>query len=177
MAAAAVALAVGLFRIQQPLFGPETKSYCYQAVRTHDTAQPVANCFSVSSGHFARVYNTSADDTEEIQSGYAIPGLWDGHGHLMQYGEFLHSVDLFGSTSLEDVRTRLKDYMASNPGAGTKDEWIRGIGWDQTAFGRMPTAVSRWDSVSLGCSRLTPSPGRPRYGPQAAWCVCYAGQD
>lgn len=70
-----------------------------------------------------------------------IPGLWDGHGHLRQYGEFLHSVDLFGSSSLEEVMVRVKKYIAENPSAGSKDEWVRGIGWDQTFFGRMPTAV------------------------------------
>jgi hypothetical protein len=74
--------------------------------------------------------------------GYVIPGLWDGHGHLLQYGEFLHSVDLFGSSSIGDVRSRLRNYIDSHPGAGTADNWIRGVGWDQTAFGRMPTAVS-----------------------------------
>jgi predicted amidohydrolase YtcJ len=77
-----------------------------------------------------------------VSDGYAIPGLWDGHGHLLQYGEFLHSVDLFGSKSLDDVRDRIKKYLAANPGAGTKDHWLRGVGWDQSAFGRMPTAVS-----------------------------------
>lgn len=38
---------------------------------------------------------------------------------------------------------RIKKYIAENPSAGSKDEWVRGIGWDQTFFGRMPTAVSR----------------------------------
>jgi predicted amidohydrolase YtcJ len=75
-------------------------------------------------------------------SGYVIPGLWDGHGHLLQYGEFLHSVDLFGSDSLDEVRRRIKVYLQDNPGAGTSSSWLRGVGWDQTLLGRMPTAVS-----------------------------------
>lgn len=72
--------------------------------------------------------------------GHVIPGLWDGHGHLLQYGEFLHSVDLFGAETLDDVRERVKKYVDENAGAGTKDNWVRGVGWDQTPFGRMPTA-------------------------------------
>lgn len=63
------------------------------------------------------------------------------HGHLQQYGEFLHSVDLFGSSSIADVRERLASYLAKHDGVGSKDDWIRGIGWDQMALGGMPTAV------------------------------------
>lgn len=65
-----------------------------------------------------------------------------GHGHVLQYGEFLNSVDLFGSNSLEDVRGRLESYLSDHPNAGTRKEWLRGLGWDQMALGQMPTAVS-----------------------------------
>ncbi|KAL7948921.1 amidohydrolase family domain-containing protein [Trichoderma barbatum] len=122
--------------------------YCYKNVRTHDTRHPSAECFSVEDGMFRFVWTQDSNDSPHhvegadisVSDGYAIPGLWDGHGHLLQYGEFLHSVDLFGSQSLDDVRDRIKKYLAANPGAGTKDQWLRGVGWDQSAFGRMPTA-------------------------------------
>ncbi|KAL6819293.1 amidohydrolase family domain-containing protein [Trichoderma camerunense] len=122
--------------------------YCYQSVRTHDAAHPSAECFSVEDGMFRYVWTQDSRDSLHqvkgadisVSDGYAIPGLWDGHGHLLQYGEFLHSVDLFGSKSLDEVRDRIKTYLAANPGAGTKGQWLRGIGWDQSAFGRMPTA-------------------------------------
>jgi predicted amidohydrolase YtcJ len=156
---AVVAFAVAL-RLQQPLTDPFTGFFsssssqetvhCYKAVRTQDEDLPAARCFSVVDGLFSRVVKTAEEvvPTGQIDSpivqdpGYVIPGLWDGHGHLLQYGEFLHSVDLFGSKSLEDVRDRMKKYVTANPGAGSKDHWVRGVGWDQTAFGRMPTAVS-----------------------------------
>lgn len=140
---AAVALAFSR-RLQQPLFAPraEPTTYCYKRIRTHDQANPFAQCFTVANGVFTEVSFDAVEAESVIHSdGYAIPGLWDGHGHLQQYGEFLHSVDLFGSQSLEDVRKRLKVYIAANPGAGSKTQWIRGVGWDQAAFGRMPTAV------------------------------------
>ncbi|UKZ83361.1 hypothetical protein TrVFT333_011169 [Trichoderma virens FT-333] len=122
--------------------------YCYQNVRTHDAADPSATCFSVEDGLFRYVWTQDSRDSPHqvkgadisVSDGFAIPGLWDGHGHLLQYGEFLHSVDLFGSKSLDEVRDRIKTYLAANPGAGTKGQWLRGIGWDQSAFGRMPTA-------------------------------------
>ncbi|KAH7149493.1 amidohydrolase family-domain-containing protein [Dactylonectria estremocensis] len=150
---------------QQPLLQSssvnhkDAATYCYQGVRTHDTDQPSARCFSVVDGAFKAVW-TAADGQAEashvagdvdigvdapghIQTleGYVIPGLWDGHGHLLQYGEFLHSVDLFGSQTLDEVRSRTREYLVANPGAGSKDNWIRGVGWDQTFFGRMPTAA------------------------------------
>lgn len=50
-------------------------------------------------------------------------------------------MDLFGTKSIEDVHNRLADYLAQHEGMGGKDDWIRGIGWDQMALGAMPTAV------------------------------------
>lgn len=147
---ALVALAVALRLQQQPLSSllssPSSSSpavtHCYKGVRTHDEDKPSAQCFSVVDGLFSRVLSEDEiPDSAEENSGYVIPGLWDGHGHLLQYGEFLHSVDLFGSQSIEDVRNRIKAYLNANPDAGTKDQWVRGVGWDQTAFGRMPTAA------------------------------------
>jgi hypothetical protein len=123
--------------------------HCYQGVRTAfspDSAVLSADCFTVQDGKFVQVSAAApAGEQEDVQAGYAYPGLWDGHGHLLQYGEFLHSVDLFRSESFDEVRRRLLGYLDRNPGVGGPDEWIRGVGWDQMALGAMPTAV---------CSRL-----------------------
>ncbi|KAG5665999.1 hypothetical protein KAF25_010124 [Fusarium avenaceum] len=130
------------YRLQQPLTGSNgenSATYCYSSIRTHDPVQAEAQCFTVAGGVFTAVGPSDANQT--MIDGYVIPGLWDGHGHLLQYGEFLHSVDLFGAQSLEEVRARIKEYMAKNPGAGSRDNWLRGVGWDQTFFGRMPTAA------------------------------------
>ncbi|KAJ4316642.1 hypothetical protein N0V84_007762 [Fusarium piperis] len=137
-----VALAVA-YRLQQPLNKANSATYCYTGVRTHDSELPSAQCFSVVDGVFTAVWNKEADDDQlhNQTDGYVIPGLWDGHGHLLQYGEFLHSVDLFGAQTLDEVRTRIKKYLVENPGAGSRDNWVRGVGWDQTFFGRMPTAA------------------------------------
>ncbi|KAK6866012.1 amidohydrolase [Apiospora arundinis] len=121
-----------------------SETYCYQSVRTHSTAEPYVDCFTVSpSGIFSKVFQSEPNSSlaNTAQPGYVIPGLWDGHGHLLQYGEFLNSVDLFGSTSFDQVRSRVKDYLAENPSSGTKQEWTRGVGWDQMALGHMPTAA------------------------------------
>jgi hypothetical protein len=126
--------------------------FCYDGIQTLSEDAEAINCFGVSGGHFTQVFqreqNTAATDVE-IRSGYVIPGLWDGHGHVMQYGEFLHSVDLFGSDSPDEARRRIVDYIELHPEAGTEENWIRGVGWDQMALGGMPTAVRH----------LRPSPG------------------
>lgn len=139
--ATAVVLAryITLQRPLMPEIDPD-QTYCYEGVRTHDEAVPSAECFSVRDGLFSKV--SSGELTEErTREGYVIPGLWDGHGHLLQYGEFLHSVDLFGSRSFGEVRERLGAYLEGNPGVGTREKWVRGVGWDQMALGRMPMAV------------------------------------
>ena len=147
LAAAAVAFYFGLDDHVQSVVSSLSSSssskgetFCYQGVKTPSWAEiPSANCFTVRDGKFFEV--APASEGVEVQSGFAYPGLWDGHGHLLQYGEFLHSVDLFGSESFDDVRRRLLGYLDGNPGVGGAEEWVRGVGWDQMALGGMPTAV------------------------------------
>ncbi|KAI0202066.1 amidohydrolase [Astrocystis sublimbata] len=141
-----IATVVGLGSLMQ--FGQDAAdslfadTHCYQGVRTNGDADVDVNCFSVSTGKFSQVFRASSESalTENAKPGYAMPGLWDGHGHLLQYGEFLNSVDLFGSATLDEIRDRVHKYVDEHPGAGTAHEWIRGVGWDQMALGTMPTA-------------------------------------
>ncbi|KAL2016392.1 hypothetical protein VTK56DRAFT_3814 [Thermocarpiscus australiensis] len=133
-----------------PLGGPRgqnnhVQTYCYQGVRTHAAGinpDPHVNCFAVADGKFTRVFRSHERERHEhdIRPGYVLPGLWDGHGHLLQYGEFLHSADLFGADSPAEVRRRLREYLDRNPGVGSAVDWGRGVGWDQMAMGAMPTA-------------------------------------
>lgn len=32
-----------------------------------------------------------------------IPGLWDGHAHVLQYGEMLSNVKLYGAESIDGM--------------------------------------------------------------------------
>lgn len=122
-----------------------TTTHCYASVRTLSTGLPRAECFSISNGKFSRVFvdDLSADVVKRARSGHVIPGLWDGHGHLLQFGESLDSVDLFGAESMSEVQERLVEYKARRPEVGTREQWLRGVGWDQAKFdGQWPTAVS-----------------------------------
>ena len=61
----------------------------------------------------------------------------------------VESVDLFGSGSLDETLDRITAYATAHTDAGTATQWLRGVGWDQAVFGRMPTAVSRSDGSQL----------------------------
>ncbi|KAL8418595.1 hypothetical protein RB594_001990 [Gaeumannomyces avenae] len=124
------------------LLGQVPETFCYQdGIRTGSQEVHFAQCFQVKDGLFTEV--TPDSDTVKaarLLPGHAIPGLWDGHGHLLGYGEFLHSVDLFGAESFDEVNRRILTYIDANPGAGSSTSWIRGVGWDQMALGGMPAA-------------------------------------
>ncbi|KAF2876063.1 amidohydrolase family-domain-containing protein [Massariosphaeria phaeospora] len=116
-----------------------TTTHCYKTVNTLSSSLPRAECFSVSGGKFSRVFvdETSFEITKEARSGHVIPGLWDGHGHLLQYGELLHSANLFGTESMDEVKERLVEYRAAHEDAGSSEQWLRGVGWDQANFDGM----------------------------------------
>jgi hypothetical protein len=140
------ALLAFLLSYYQHYIGAQT--YCYRNIVTLDPLQPSAQCFRISqSGKFVNIFNiTNYESTDYMvptDPGYVLPGLWDGHGHLLQYGEMLQSVNLFGVKSLNEAVQRVRAHASQRPSEGTKEQWIRGIGWDQAAFsgGQMPTAV------------------------------------
>jgi hypothetical protein len=67
-----------------------------------------------------------------------LPGLIDAHGHVLELGLAAMQLDLVGTSSLEDLKHRLRDYAAANPNA----RWIIGRGWNQELWPdkRFPTA-------------------------------------
>lgn len=121
-------------------------THCYSSVTTLASELPHAQCFSVSNGKFSRVFRDPVSEDlqglERPRTGHVIPGLWDGHGHLLQYGESLDSVNIFGSSSMKEVQQRLLDYKTKRPETGTRQQWLRGVGWDQANFdGQWPVSV------------------------------------
>ena len=132
------------FSVVATLIWPQSETYCYTSVKTLSHYPSTANCFTISSsGVFSKVFDLDAKSAEQYRRpGHVLPGLWDGHGHLLPYGESLHSVNLFGAESLSTALLRILEFAEQNSHLGSRDEWIRGIGWDQAAFaGKMPTAV------------------------------------
>ena len=73
-----------------------------------------------------------------------LPGLIDAHGHVLGLGFSALQLDLVGTSSLDDLKQRLKAYAASHPDA----RWIQGRGWNQELWPQknFPTAADL-DSV------------------------------
>lgn len=68
-----------------------------------------------------------------------IPGMIDAHVHVMDIGFAALTLDLSGTTSLDDALATIKAFAEANPGR----PWILGRGWNQEKWGlgRFPTAA------------------------------------
>ena len=68
-----------------------------------------------------------------------VPGMIDAHVHVMDIGFAALTLDLSGTTSLEDALAKIKAFAETNPGR----PWILGRGWNQEKWGlgRFPTAA------------------------------------
>ncbi|HEV7516495.1 MAG TPA: amidohydrolase family protein, partial [Thermoanaerobaculia bacterium] len=58
------------------------------------------------------------------------PGLIDAHSHLLNLGESLEEVDLFGAPTYEEVVARVQAAARNLPPGA----WVRGRGWDQNRW-------------------------------------------
>ncbi len=56
-----------------------------------------------------------------------LPGLIDAHGHVLGLGFSALQLDLTGTSSLDDLKQRLRAHVAEHPDA----RWIVGRGWNQ----------------------------------------------
>lgn len=129
---------------------PTSTLYCSSdPITTLNSSLPHAKCFRVENGIFIEVLDhipTHEQLSFTPLNGHVFPGIIESHGHILQYGEMLQSVSLYGAESMEDVRLRIKEWLKRHKGEGygSREKWIRGIGWDQAYFaGMMPTAVSK----------------------------------
>ncbi|KAG8947813.1 hypothetical protein FRC04_010299 [Tulasnella sp. 424] len=73
----------------------------------------------------------------------AFPGFADAHAHILDYGA-TRELNLDGSSSIEEVRERIKHYILSKPEIlNDTTLWIQTSGWDQNRFpsGNYPSAA------------------------------------
>lgn len=68
-----------------------------------------------------------------------LPGMIDGHGHVMGLGMSLLTLDLSETRSLAEAQAKITAYARENAGR----KWIIGTGWNQELWGlgRYPTAA------------------------------------
>ncbi len=69
-----------------------------------------------------------------------LPGLTDSHCHILGIGERELTLNLEGTTTLEDFLAKVKQRVAQTP----RDKWITGRGWIET-FWKPPQFPTRQD--------------------------------
>lgn len=97
-----------------------------------------AEAFAISDGRIIDIGTNdlilkkySAKEKIDVKGQAVFPGFIDAqHAHFVGYGQSLFQVDLFGSTSWEEIIVRVKRFAAQHP----NEAWIRGRGWDQNKF-------------------------------------------
>jgi predicted amidohydrolase YtcJ len=102
-------------------------------IYTVDSSFSVAEAMAVKDGKIQEV-GTSADLTRKYfsrnkinaQGKFIYPGFIDAHAHFYRYGLGLQTADLVGTSSWEDILSRLDSFAAQNP-----EGWLIGRGWDQ----------------------------------------------
>lgn len=75
-----------------------------------------------------------------------LPGLIDGHGHVLGLGQYLAVAELRGSETEQDAVTRVAQFAAANKEA----PWIIGRGWNQVLWPtkQFPTTALLDEAIS-----------------------------
>ncbi|MDB5192180.1 MAG: amidohydrolase [Segetibacter sp.] len=106
-------------------------------VYTVDNSFATSEAFAITGGKIVAVgtsdeilANYKAKETIDAKGRAIYPGFIDAHAHFLGYGQSLFMVDLFGTTSFDEVVERVKKFAAEHP----NERWIKGRGWDQNKW-------------------------------------------
>ena len=100
---------------------------CLDGAGTQAQAMAIRNGQIVAIGKEHEILNAYRGEiVEDVQGATVYPGLIDAHSHLLGYALNLAHTDLVGTTSWEEVLTKL---MAEH--SQSASPWVRGRGWDQ----------------------------------------------
>ena len=117
-------------------------------VYTVDPKQPRAQAIAVSKDRIVFV-GSNADAQKfvgaqtrvvDLKGSTVLPGFADAHQHLIGVGQREMTLNLEGTTSLEDFLAKVKAHVdQAKPGA-----WVTGRGWIETHW-KPPVFPTRWD--------------------------------
>ena len=113
-------------------------------------------------GDRSKALSHSNNSTRMIKrpGGMVLPGFIDSHVHLLWGGIEMSECQLNGLLTREQILEAITEYVVAHP----EDDWIRGYGWDLTAF---PSASPRKEWLDEIC------PDRPvflfSYDAHSAW--------
>jgi len=108
-------------------------------VLTQDHRNPIADTVLIDGNTIAFVGRKNDlsdalfDDVLKIdlKKKVLLPGFIDCHTHFVNYAFSKKSIDLTGSKSIQDLKTRLENFRNNHP---EKKEWIHGFGWDNNLW-------------------------------------------
>jgi predicted amidohydrolase YtcJ len=142
-----IALLLGLVPAQQPA-GAADIVFKNGNVYTVDTKQPRAQAIAVSKDRIVFV-GSNADAQKfvgaktrvvDLKGSTVLPGLADAHQHLSGVGQREMTLNLEGTTSLDDFLAKVKARVdQAKPG-----DWVTGRGWIETHW-KPPVFPTRWD--------------------------------
>ena len=117
-------------------------------IYTANDRQPKAEAVAVKAGRIifvgsnadAKRYEGKQTRVVDLKGETVVPGLTDAHYHLIGVGQREMTLNLEGSSSLEDFLTKVKARVdRAKPG-----EWVTGRGWIET-FWKPPVFPTRQD--------------------------------
>src|SRR5918999_4510840 len=141
-----IALLLGLTPVQQPT-GADIV-FKNGNVYTVDTKQPRAQAIAVTKDRIVFV-GSNADAQRfvgartrvvDLKGSTVLPGFADAHQHLSGVGQREMTLNLEGTTSLEDFLAKVK----ARVGQAKPGEWVTGRGWIETHW-KPPVFPTRWD--------------------------------
>lgn len=110
-------------------------------VQTVDKENPKAESFIVKDSKF--LFVGSEEDSRKklegkefdeinLESNLVLPGFNDSHLHFLHYAKGLLNVNLTGTRSIDELKTRLKEKLESRD--NEDNFWLEGEGWNQDYF-------------------------------------------
>jgi predicted amidohydrolase YtcJ len=150
LAALLAAITVAVALSVAPVTAQETADLIVTggAIHTADPDAPLAQAMAVSGGIIVAVgsaeeiepYRGSGTASIDLGGRAVIPGLIDAHAHVFNLGMFLRTVDLVGTSGVEEIAARVREAAAGRP----EGQWVLGRGWDQNdwAVQVFPTAAA-----------------------------------
>jgi hypothetical protein len=150
LAALLAAITVAVALSVAPVTAQETADLIVTggAIHTADPDAPLAQAMAVSGGIIVAVgsaeeiepYRGSGTASIDLGGRAVIPGLIDAHAHVFNLGMFLRTVELVGTSGVEEIAARVREAAAGRP----EGQWVLGRGWDQNdwAVQVFPTAAA-----------------------------------
>src|SRR5688572_3473760 len=142
-----IALLLSLFPVSQQTAGADIV-FKNGNVYTVDPKAPRAQAIAVTKDRIVFV-GSNADAQKfvgaktrvvDLKGGTVLPGFADAHQHLSGVGFREMTLNLEGTTSLEDLLAKLK----ARVGQAKPGEWVTGRGWIETHW-KPPVFPTRWD--------------------------------